>query len=460
MAIDLQNRNIPLEPGVYVFKNKRGNIIYIGKAANLRARLSSYKQNASYRSRPMLNEAQSLAWEILGSEIEALIRETELIKKHRPKYNIAMRDDKQYLYVGFTREKYPKIFITHQPSQNQITATYMGPFVDSAALKITLKMLRRIFPYCTCRHPHATLCLNAQIGRCFGFCCSKNQNQKFNIKNQNYKLQTINYKLNIRAIKQILTGKNKRKPLLVSLNKKMVSLSRARRYEEAAKIRDQSRALEHIFAHKHVLKSDLPSERHKALNALAQLLHMPEISRIEGYDISNIHGKHAYGSMVVFVDGVPAKDQYRIFKIRGKELALSPTYPTSSFGRALQEEVFGGNDPAMIREVISRRLQHTEWPCPDVMLIDGGKAQLNAAQAALGNRIAKWQSDCPKIISLAKSARQGGGREEELYISGHKKPLKLKNVSVSLYHLLTHIRDEAHRFALKYYRKAHRKTLF
>ena len=470
------NQSVPPKSGVYIFKNSRGVPIYIGKANNLRSRIKSYfAKNVPIKTKVLIDKTANFSWEVLGSEIDALIREAELIKQYRPKYNILMRDDKQYLYVGFTREEYPKIVITHQPTKNQIITDYIGPFTDAGALRTVLRSLRRIFPYCTCKRPHKTPCLNARIGRCLGYCCVKptrlssrfprspqrassgfrpalsslrSEPARFGLKTRFDDNLVVSYQTNIHSIKKILSGKNK--TLVNALKNEMKMLSKTQRYEKAAAARNQIQALEHIFAHRSIIANDLPTERRKALRALAQLLHIPEIRRIEGYDISNIHGKHAYGSMVVFIDGIPAKNQYRIFKINldvGHPSYLDVQRPS------------GGNDPAMIREVIARRLKHQEWPYPDVMLIDGGRAQFSAAQTALGNRIAKWQSDCPKIISLAKPARRGSGREEELYISTRKPPMRIKQSSLSLYHLLTHIRDEAHRFAIKHYRKAHRKNV-
>ena len=355
MSAYVKTKAIPQNTGVYIFKNKRGTPIYIGKAANLRARLKSYKTSQTHKTNRMIKEACDLSWEVLGSETEALIREAELIKQHHPKYNILMRDDKQYLHVGFTNEHSPKIFVTHQP---QAPSTFIGPFTDSGALRITLKSLRRIFPYCTCLHPHKTLCLNARIGSCLGYCCFAKP------LNSSSRELAGSYTKNISAIKKILSGKNK--SLLRELKKQMRAYSHVKRYEEAVRVRDQIRALERVFAHRPVLRQDIPTERAKALSQLAMLFDCGStIRRIEGYDISNIHGKYAYGSMVVFIDGLPQKNEYRIFKIK---------------------TIVGSDDPSMIKEVISRRFNHPEWPYPDAILIDGGKAQLNAAMVAQKHR--------------------------------------------------------------------------
>ena len=213
MALRLLHRKIPQLPGVYFFKDNRGKTLYIGKATNLRARLRFYfaENQTSLKVKTLISESKTLDWETLGSETEALIREAELIKKHLPKYNVLMRDDKQYFYVGFSKEKFPKIFITHQPispkpslghALNSVwdKVDYIGPFTEGGVLRSVLKTLRRAFPYCTCRKPHKWPCLNAKIGRCIGYCCNQIQNSKFKIQN---------YRQNISSIKTILSGRNR-----------------------------------------------------------------------------------------------------------------------------------------------------------------------------------------------------------------------------------------------------------
>ena len=184
------------DPGIYIFK-EGGKKLYIGKAANLKSRLRSYLRTSDARIQKMLSIANRLELRTTGSDVEALILESQLIKKYRPKFNIMMRDDKQYGFVGFTSsthstkprggepvestssgqaEKYPKIFITHQPNlkyRNIEISSFVGPFTDMGALKTTLRYLRRIFPYCTCRKSHNNFCLNYHIGKCPGFCCSR-----------------------------------------------------------------------------------------------------------------------------------------------------------------------------------------------------------------------------------------------------------------------------------------------
>lgn len=445
MALKFQTRQIPQNPGIYFFK-KGEKILYIGKAANLQARLRYYfnfKEVWRPCVRPtskiliLLREAASLSWEILGSEAEALIREAELIKKYRPKYNVLMRDDKQYFYVGFTREKFPKIFVTHQKNRK---ADYIGPFTEGGVLRNVLKTLRRAFPYCTCKCPHKRLCLNARIGRCLGYCCVSEQNLADEISRRGRakfakqilglrKFQTqdfAEYAHNIKSIKQILSGKNR--SLIRDLKNEMRKLSTAQKYEDAGKARDQIRALEKIFAHRGVIKQDIPTETQKALRYLESLLKIGEIKRIEAYDIADIGGKFAYGSMAVFANGSPQKNNYRLFKIRG---------------------IRGSNDPAMLKEVLGRRLKHPEWRYPDVIIVDGCQAQLGAAMRVLPAAKAN-------IIALTKNRHHIG---DHIFVQNRRAPVSLDKLPHSLKNFILMMDSEAHRFAISHYRRLHRKSL-
>ena len=236
------------------------------------------------------------------------------------------------------------------------------------------------------------------------------------------------YKKNIRMIKHVLSGKGKN--IMQKLEKEMAVYSKNQQYEKAAEARDQLYALQNIFSHQHVIQRDEAIYAHKGISYLRQILALPhDPKRIEAYDISNIQGKFATGSMVVFTDGKPDKQEYRKFNI---QLQHTP------------------NDVAMIKEIISRRLQN-DWTLPNVMVIDGGKAQRNTAGSALRNfqsisksQISKKLNNV-KVISLAK-------REEELYLPNGK-IIELKKGPPALLHLLQYIRNEAHRFAISHHRK-------
>ncbi|OGZ44882.1 MAG: hypothetical protein A3J54_00460 [Candidatus Ryanbacteria bacterium RIFCSPHIGHO2_02_FULL_45_13b] len=408
----IQN-SIPRTPGVYFFRDKKHTILYVGKAANLRSRLSSYFLKSALleaAKRRMLHEAEHITWQETETEIEALLLEASLIKKHIPPYNIVMRDDKQYLFVGFTKEQFPRVFFTHQPVKGE----FIGPFTESGAVKKLLRSLRKTFPYCTCKINHNRVCQRGELGLCMNMCCKKDSNAT--------QEERIVYAKNIRFLKNVLQGKQKH--LLRQFRVQMNRVSKQQEFETAARLRDYIYAIERIFEHHSPLKKEYIVENQKGLHELRLLLKLPTYpKRIEGYDISNIQGTHAVGSMVVFTDGIADKNMYRKFRIR---------------------TVKGANDTAMLREVLTRRLAHAEWPLPDVMLIDGGRGQLNAARMVIPSDLT--------IISIAK-------REEELYTPERKTPFKLKEMPTSLLYLLQQVRNESHRFAISYYRKQHRKDM-
>lgn len=423
---------IPSTPGVYFFNSPENEVLYVGKAANLKARVRSYFSkhvDLSPAKRRMVREATSITWQEADSEIDALIREASLIKRYHPRYNIILRDDKNYSFVAFTKEPFPRVYITHQPREHSSKETYIGPFTDGYAVKRLLRTLRRTFPYCTCTQQHTRPCQNAELGLCATVCCLKNQYSEVSTVGSRTSEYHQTYKKNIYAIKNILRGKHAH--LKATLTREMKHASTAQHFEVATQIRDQLYALESIFAHREIIRKEYGVENQKGLHALRMLLALPRaITRIEGYDISNIQGVLPVGSMVVFTNGMSNKQEYRKFKIK---------------------TVTGANDPAMIHEVIARRLAHADWPLPDIALIDGGRTQLNAALAA---QHASSRPEAHNIIFMAIAKR-----EEELYLAHKKTPLALKTMPVSLLHLIQQIRNEAHRFAIGFYRKRHRATV-
>ncbi len=429
MSINLGGiiKSAPAGPGVYVFRRGKAPI-YIGKAADLKKRLASYfRANASDKVRRLREEATALEWIETASDIEALIREAELIKRHLPKYNVLMRDDKSYFYAAITQEEFPRIFTAHKTQlEGKKLRRVIGPFTSGSALRAVLKMLRRAFPYCTCAIPHKRPCLNAQIGRCLGYCCIR-EDQKARSRSH------AEYKKNIKNIIAVLSGKRKR--IAAGLRRSMRAAAKKQDFELAARIRDQWEALENVFAHRPLFEVELQtgggrfSDREwRAIEKVIRTLldASRRIRRVEGYDISNISGVDATGSMVVFVNGRPVKSLYRKFKIK---------------------TVRGANDVAMHREVLRRRIAHPEWQYPDIIVMDGGKPQLNAASAALSKfKIQSSKFKTPRIAALAK-------REEELYIEGKATPVRLDSLPRPVMHFFQRVRDESHRFAKKYHHK-------
>ncbi len=411
--------NLPGTAGVYCFKNEKNVILYIGKAGNIRSRVKNHFSQPNHKnpSLPLgklvpfrnrddlfINQVVKIGYMKTDSEIEALILESQLIKKQQPKYNVLWKDDKNYFYVAITKEEFPRIFITHQPKSilvdKKLQDKYIGPFVEGKSLKRTLDFLRKVFPYYVgIKHPKG-YCLWCNLKLCPGPDPDKKQ-----------------YKKNINNLAAVLQGK--RAFVLKNLKQEMRYFSKTRDYEKAGRKRDQATMLEKIIFHSRVLEPQLEplAQRHN---------HFP--GRMEAYDISNIQGHEATGSMIVFNDGKTNKDQYRKFKI---QMANLP------------------NDTAMIKEVLSRRLKHKEWPYPSFILIDGGKAQLNAALSAI-NKVSDAKNI--KVMALAK-------RNNELFQKNENKPILLKNMPNDFSNVILRARDEAHRFAIAYHKKLRHKAL-
>ena len=447
-------KNIPTTPGVYIFR--RGKTpLYVGKAANIRQRLVSYfrkQKDLSPKIQTMLREATNIAFEKTASEVEALIREAELIKKFRPRYNVLMRDDKNYSFVGITREPYPRIFVTHQPhtkglgvreqgfggreptstpntlapKPHPLSPRFIGPFTSASELHATLKLLRRIFPYCTCRTPHKRPCLASQIGRCLGFCCTLDRM----VRPAEARAAKKRYRANIQKITALLSGDRTR--LAGRLKREMAKAAKHERYEEAAVLRDEVFGLESVFSHRAVIRGPKLAPAWSETESRLQTMLGSDIplQRIEGYDISNISGTAATGSMAVFTYGQPDKSQYRKFRIK---------------------TVKGPNDVAMHGEVLRRRFRHPEWPFPQLIVMDGGKPQLNAARQAL----AEFRKHDPRLRHIILSAL---AKREEILFTESGKVIRLSREHPSLFNLFRFVRDESHRFARAYHHRIRQRA--
>lgn len=449
-------KELPKNSGVYCLASPKPNgeggfdIIYIGKAINLQNRVKSHFYQPSYRDNLFIHKVNKIGYLETDSEISALVLEANLIKKYQPKFNVVWKDDKNYFYVAIAdnKEKIPYVFITHQPfgkaqGKQHSDTEYIGPFVEGTALKKTLKFLRRVFPFYTAKSHSKIKCTYCHLDLCPG--PARNASQaEFAPRSDagGPYLDPIEYKKNIKKLKLVLKGKGG--TVLKNLKKEMNELSKRNDFEEAAKARDRMLSLQKIMAHSSVIdnernmvgnfpraKNPTTSPWHKTQKILQGITNYNgEISRIECYDISNIQGKQATGSMVVFVNGKPDKSQYKKFKIR------------------IENEP---NDIAMLKEIITRRLAHKEWTYPEIMLIDGGIAQLNiAVKSKNSNNITK---DI-KIISIAK-------KDKDLYIEGQGQNfIPLKNLPQEIYNLILQLDDEAHRFAITYHKKLRKKNLF
>ena len=388
---------------------KPQELLYIGKAANIRERVKNHFNQPSYRDIFFKDQVKRIGYIITDSEIQALLLEAKLIKELSPKFNVNWKDDKNYFYVQITGEPRPRVLITHQAKDRG--SKYIGPFVDGNSLKKTLRLLRRPFPYYTSSKHPAKKCQWCQIGLCPGPEPDKKQYQK-----------------NLSRLTEVLKGG--RKSALKNMEREMREASKSQDFEKAALLRDKIGALEKVIFHARVFENQTLKENWPSVSkTLGQIVGQKErILRLEGYDISNIQGQAATGSMVVFSEGIPDKNLYRKFKI-------------SISGKP--------NDTAMIKEMLLRRLWHKEWPLPEIMLIDGGKGQLNSALRA--------KQEIPKaekirIISLAK-------RENRLFVEGKNGSLMLKALPREISNLILQIRDESHRFAVSYHKNLRKKEI-
>jgi len=544
---DIKERlnSIPTQPGVYLMKGEASEVLYVGKAVNLRARIRSYFQDSATHSlkvQRLLWSIADLEFIVTASELEALILECNLIKRHQPPYNVRFKDDKRYPYIKITwREEFPRVQVVRRLRRDG--ARYFGPYTSSAAMRQTLELLRRIFPYVTCKRDITgtddRACLYYHIERCMGPCIGAVSREE--------------YRDMMKQICLFLEGKGEE--IIASLKLRMESAAQDLEFERAAKLRDQIQAVEKVLSLQRVisttiadqdvvafarddgetcvqvffvragkligreyflmdgandaeaqeilasflkqfyndaayvppeillpadieeariierwlrdkrgtkvalkvprqgLKRDLVQmvaenatqtlthlmakeqiEKERILAALTDLQTQIGLEtlplRIEAYDISNIQGVAATGSMVVFVEGVPRKRHYRRFKIR---------------------TVKGPDDYAMMQEVLRRRFRKaviteetTEdtWAnLPDLIIIDGGKGQLNAGLEVL----TEFGLDEVPIVALAKA-------REEVFKPGEPNPLVLPLDSAGL-QLMQRLRDEAHRFAVSYHQR-------
>ena len=537
---------LPANPGVYLFKDHKGSVLYVGKAGNLKHRVSSYFQKADgkdTKTLTMLERVADIDTFITDTEKEALILENNLIKEYRPRYNVKLRDDKNYPCLRLSVEdEFPTLCIVRQIKKDR--SIYFGPYPSATSLRETLKLIRRLFPIRTCLDTKFTHrlrpCINYEMGRCTGPCCGK--------------IEPVQYREMVHQVRMFLEGKNE--ALLKTLKKKMEEASERLAFETAAKVRDQITHTEKVLERQKIVSRDfidqdviglhrqdhtvvihplfiragkllggkgfafpstrIPEEevldsflrqyyrrgkfipdqvlipirvtdqtlleewlaelkgkkvrilvpergekkqlldmacenaekflttgaeiekdRRQLLNALKEELHLARIpSRIEAFDISNIQGRYAVGSMVVFEHGEALNERYRHFRIKSIE---------------------GADDYGMMYEVLLRRYKKAleEDELPDLVLVDGGRGQLNVAQEVLKELNIRGVD----LIGLAKERRAERSRlkgimksEEKVFHPQFKEPLILGKRS-PLIHFLDQIRDEAHRFAITYHKK-------
>jgi len=403
-------KGCPQTPGVYLIKNKSGKPVYIGKARSLRSRLTTHfgpAYHPDYKERMIRKEAAKIGIIQTATEAEALLLEASLIKEHRPKYNKELKDDKSYPFLKITDEKFPRLLVVR--GRKSDGSIYFGPYTNAGLLREAVSLLRRLFPMRTCTPMPDKVCLMFHIGQCRGPCVGHMSEKE--------------YAQMVKELVYFLEGK--RDALVRTLSRRMKEASRDRHYELARTYRDQMRALAAV-----AVKQAPSQDEGTVLLQMQRVLKLSRYpARIEAFDISNISGKNPVGSMVVFDNGKPKRSEYRKFKIK---------------------TVAGVNDYDMMREVVRRRyerLLNEKKPLPDLVLIDGGRGHLSSAKEEL-DRVNLSDLD---LVSIAK-------QHEYLYKMARPNPYVLPQDSPVL-QLLRHVRDEAHRFAISFYRKLHRKEM-
>lgn len=408
-ALKSRIAQLPESSGVYLFKSRDGEVLYVGKAVSIRRRVAGhfrcYGESFS-KEGILLAQITRIDHIETPGEAEALLLEASLIKQLRPKYNQELKDDKSYPFLKITAERYPRLQIVRRRKADG--ATYFGPYTSAYLLRQAVERLRREFPLRTCRALPKKVCLMYHIGQCGGPCEGKVSEEAYS-----------------RIVKDLEAFLEGRKDALVrTLTRRMRQHSDAREYEQARAIHEEIHALASVPSPDPLRRDPSP-----ALEKLAQALGLERPpARIEGFDISNIQGREPVGSMVALVDGRPARSEYRRFKIR---------------------TVAGIDDFAMMQEVVGRRyarLLEEGSALPDLVLIDGGKGQLSAAVSAL--RELGLEGKLP-VVSIAK-------QHEHLFLPGRDMPVVLSLSSPALKLLLV-LRNEAHRFAITFHRRLHRK---
>lgn len=404
-----QQANLPDSPGIYLFYNVEGELIYVGKATSLKNRVASYfrGQRTPRPIEEMIHEVVKINHTVTDSVLEAVILEALSIKKHQPKYNVLGKDDKSWNYLVLTKELFPRLRSVRQHdlallAAGEIKQKYVALFGPYPGLntKAALKLLRRLFHVSDCEPARGRPCLYREMGQCLGVCTGE-------ITSAEYRRQVI------MPLTLLLKGEKKR--VVKSFEQAMAAAAKAEQFEIASRLRDQLFALQRIqdmaLINDSFMRDVFPTDRKLIDGAL----------RIEGYDISNLGATDKVGSMVVFDESGPVKNQYRKFNIKTVE---------------------GQSDVDCLAEVLERRLNHSEWTLPNIFLIDGGRPQVHRVVAVLASR-----GVSVPVIGLAK----GPERKRNDVILGDKRPETALFASKFL-PLLIRVRDEAHRFAITFNR--------
>lgn len=434
-------RALPRSPGVYLMKDEREVVLYVGKAATLPDRVASYfipSADLGFKKDPMLDLVQDFDVLECEGEWEALLTENRLIKDLKPRFNVRLVDDKTFPYLVVTqREDFPRVFISRNPSDPELKgAKIFGPFTNVGALREAIQILQRVFKFRTCKldivagdpkNKFFRPCLLYAINQCTAPCADK--------------ITKDAYFLDAERFVRFLG--TKRSVMLREMEQEMGQAAEELRYERAAVLRDQIKAIQKLDERATRAAGWQPeteityADPERGLKSLQKTLGLEEPIRcLEAIDIAHLMGGETVGSKVCFVDGRPLKSEYRRYKI--ESVANLPG------GRA-------NDDYASIREVVSRRYREAGQGhelYPDVIIIDGGLGQLHAALEVFRDLAAKP----PMVISLAK-------KEELIFVQERAEPIRLGRENAGL-KLLQAIRDEAHRFAQSYHHILRRKKTF
>ena len=426
-------REFPQASGVYLFKDRAGRVIYVGKAVNLRSRAGSYFTRPAAldrRTAELVKEIGDADHLPCDNEVDALLSEARLIKDLRPKFNSDLKDDKTFPYLQITtHEDFPRVEFTRTPQTSGVKL--YGPFTSSGKLRGALNVLQKVFKFRTCtldieegdeRWKWFRPCLLHSIKQCSAPC--------------NLRISKEEYRKDIKRLRMVLDGNQK--SLAKDMAAEMAEASKSLDFEKAARLRDEIKSLAALSQRGNLDDHAQPEvfyiDPKKGLAGLKQVFKLEKFPRtIEGMDIAHLQGGETVASLVKFLDGLPFKHGYKRYKIKGVE---------------------GVDDFASMREVVSRRLSRLRSESeafPDILLIDGGKGQLSAALEAMDS-IGLEEHERPFTISLAK-------REEEIYLPGESEPRRLSRHSYAL-RLLQYVRDEAHRFAQHYHHLLRHKSTF
>ena len=403
--------------GIYIFK-KGNEILYIGKSINIKARILSHLENAKKdpKDKKLIENSDSIEFINTNFEFNALLLESKLINKYKPRFNVRWKDNKSYLYIKITRDKnYPKIFITRRERNKK--DIYFGPFPSVKSVEEILRQIRKIFPFCTQKKLTNKPCFYSKIGL-----CNPCPNTIWSVKNKTVKNNLLKiYRRNIRFVKKTLEGKNE--SIEKFLYKKIVDFSSMKKYEKAIDYRNKLFLFQRLLQQH--LYSDVDNYKDKSIKAIYELKKIlikyfpsiPTLKRIECYDISNISYQHPTGSMVVSIDGLLDKSQYRKFNIKRNDVK---------------------SDSELLQEVLKRRVRN-KWKLPDLIIVDGGVPQVNASIKI----IKKYNLDIP-VIGIAKHPNR-------IIIGSFGYPHLNLKINNSGFNLIIHLRDESHRFAKKYH---------